>query len=413
MAEPGALQHSATAIPGIGSEDAAADSFAPAFAPTSSQVITNLEGIAALRADYEHLGALTSNTLPFALHEWHLSWCEQFLNRSAQIQEQPHFCVLREASGECLAIVPLIVSRWRLGPLRLATVALLGADPGLTEIRNPLVRPGCEQLAVRAVHESLADVPDWNWLQWSSVSTPLAGAIARAGKPQWWEVSEDFVLDLPPDWEQFRAQLPRNLRESLRHCYNSLRRAGHDFEFVVARTRDEVHEAVECFLRLHALRARMTRGPRHPDRFATPGLKRFLFDVCDRLAQRDAVRIFQLKIGREIVASRIGFIAGGSVYLYYSGFDPAWAHYSVMTTTVAEALRYAIASGLTSANLTPNAEQSKLRWRPRRVNYHSALVHRDSLGSRLACRAYRMVLTSQGAPARLLKGFFWSHRIWQ
>jgi CelD/BcsL family acetyltransferase involved in cellulose biosynthesis len=245
------------------------------------------------------------------------------------------------------------------------------------------------------------------------VSKPLAEAIGRAAAPVELESSEDFVLDLPADWQKLRARLPRNLRESLRHCYNSLKRDGHHFEFVVARSRAEVREALGCFLRLHALRAQMTWGPKHPDRFATPRRRHFLYDACDRLAARDAVRVFQLKIGGETVASRIGFIAGSSMYLYYSGFDPAWARYSVMTTTVAEALRYAIANGLTSANLSPSADQSKLRWRPRRVEYHSALVHRDSLGSRLACRAYRLVLTGHGAPARLLKGFFWSHRIWQ
>jgi CelD/BcsL family acetyltransferase involved in cellulose biosynthesis len=413
VAELGTLQHSATAISGTGASEAAAQSVAAAPVPTASQIITSVDGIGALRADYEHLCGVTSNTLPFALHEWHLSWCQHFLNRSAQIHEQPHFCVLRSVAGECLAIIPLIVSRRRLGPLRLATVALLGGDPGLTEIQNPLVRPGFEQAAVRAVYQSLGDIPDWDWLRWNSVNAPLAGAIAGAGEAYCWQVSEDFVLDLPEDWEQLRVRLPRNLRESLRHCYNSLKRDGHTFEFVVARQRDEVHQAVECFLRLHALRARMPWGPKHPDRFATPGLKRFLHDVCDRLTQRDAVRVFQLKIGREIVASRIGFVTGGGLYLYYSGFDPAWARYSVMTTTLAEALRYAIASGLTSANLSPNPEQSKLRWRPRRVSYHSALIQHDSLGSRIACRAYRLVLTSQGAPGRLLKGFFWSQRNWQ
>jgi hypothetical protein len=32
----------------------------------------------------------------------------------------------------------------------------------------------------------------------------------------------------------------------------------------------------------------------------------FLYDVCARLAARDAVRVFQLKIGSGIVASRLG-----------------------------------------------------------------------------------------------------------
>lgn len=412
MAEPGALQHTAPAILGTRPvTDSAAGTVAGT--PLTSQVIRDVAGIGALRADYDHLQAVTGNTLPFALHDWHLTWCQHFLNRSAQTEDQPHFCVLRTADGECVAIVPLILSRWRIGPLRLATVALLGNDHGLTEIHDPLIRCGYEQMVVRAVHGTLSDMPDWSWIHWRMVSKTLAEAIGRGVEPVELESSEDYVLDLPADWQELRARLPRNLRESLRHCYNSLKRDGHGFDFVVARSREEVRQALGCFLRLHTLRAQMTRGPKHPDRFASPRMQGFLYDVCDQLAARDAVRVFQLRIGREVVASRIGFIAGSGLYLYYSGFDPAWARYSVMTTTVTEALRYAIASGLTTANLTPSADQSKLRWRPRRVEYHSALVHRDSLTSRLACRAYRMVLTSQGAPARLLKGLFWSHRIRQ
>jgi CelD/BcsL family acetyltransferase involved in cellulose biosynthesis len=136
-----------------------------------------------------------------------------------------------------------------------------------------------------------------------------------------------------------------------------------------------------------------------------------VLQALDRFA-RDAVRVFQLKIGPEIVASRVGFVVGDSVHLYYSGFDPAWARYSVMTTTVAEAFKYAIAHGLTTVNLSLTGEQSKLRWRPRLVEFHSALVHREALSSRIVCTAYRVAMSSNGASARLLKSLFWLHRDW-
>jgi CelD/BcsL family acetyltransferase involved in cellulose biosynthesis len=171
----------------------------------------------------------------------------------------------------------------------------------------------------------------------------------------------------------------------------------------VARTRTEVREALGRFLELHARRARMSWGAKHPDRFAGRSRREFLYDVCDRLAAHDAVRVFQLRIGREIVASRLAFVVGDGMYLYYSGFDPAWARYSVMTTAMAEAIRYAIASGLKTVNLSLTAEQSKLRWRPRRVEYHTGLLlRRQSLGSRLVYGAYRMAVSGHGVPARLL-----------
>jgi CelD/BcsL family acetyltransferase involved in cellulose biosynthesis len=369
----------------------------------TAELVVDIEGIRALTPDYERLYQVTENTLPFAMQEWHLAWCEHLLSRSPRARQQPIFCVLRKGEGTCIAIVPLILTRRRLGPLEIAALGLIGADPALTEIRNPLVERGYERATVRAVHERLASLAGWDWIQWNGVGAPLAEALAREAAPQWYQTLDDYVLDLPSAWPEFRASLPRNMRESLRHCYNSLRRDGHTFKLVVARDRVEVRRALDRFLQLHTLRANMPWGPKHADHFAGRLLQTFLFQVCDRLAMRDAVRVFQLRIADRVVASRIGFVIGDSLYLYYSGFDPAWARYSVMTTTSAEAMRYAIAMGLRSVNLSTTGDQAKLRWHPRRIDFYSALVNRDSVRARLASGAYRVAVSGSSAPARLLK----------
>lgn len=373
-------------------------------------LVTDIEGIRALAPDYQHLYEVVGDVLPFSLQEWHLAWCDHFLNRGPRIRDRPVFCVVREESGECVAIVPLILTQRRLGPFRFASVALIGADPGLTEIRDPLVKPGYEQVTVRAVHGRLTGAHNWTWIQWSSISPALAAALAGETRAHWYETHNDYLLDLPSSWEEFRRTFKRNIRESLRHCYNSLRRAGHSFEFLVAREPDEVRLALDRFLQLHALRATMPSRPKHPNHFDSWTLQSFLYDLCRRLAARDAVRVFQLRIGGNIVASRIAFVTGDSLYLYYSGFDPAWARYSVMTTTVAEALRYAIENGFRTVNLSLTAEQSKLRWRPRLVEYRSALVQRNRLSSRIACAAY-LALSRQGKRAQLLRNLI-PHRKW-
>jgi CelD/BcsL family acetyltransferase involved in cellulose biosynthesis len=369
----------------------------------TTEIITSVAGIQALKPDYERVYRLTGNTLPFALQEWHLSWCSHFLNRNPQLRDEPRFFVLRNRSGDCSAIVPLILTRRRIGPLRLTTVDLVGADPALTEIRSPLIEPGYERLAVRAVHAGLGRLPDWDWIQWRGINGPLAEALAQESALRWHTSVEDFIVDLPPSWPEFRAGRKRNVRESLRHCYNSLKRDGHTFEFIVAREPAEVYAALQRFLQLHAMRADMPWGVKHPNRFATRALQDFLYDVCTRLAARDVVRVFQLKLRGEIVAARVAFVVADSLYLYYSGFDPAWARYSVMTTTVAEALKYAIAHGLRTVNLSPTAEQSKLRWGPRRVELRTGLLHRETLRSRIVYGAYRMAASRNGVHAQKLK----------
>ena len=108
-------------------------------------------------------------------------------------------------------------------------------------------------------------------------------------------------------------------------------------------------------------------------------------------------------MGSQIVAMRIGIAAGDSLYLYYSGYDPAWARYGVMTTTVAEALKYAIAHGFKTVNLSPTREVSKTRWGPREVVFQSAFQQGARLRSRLAAHAYVTARSGAGLQSRLLQ----------
>ncbi len=353
------------------------------------ETVTTVDGVDALRPDYERLNRLMDNTLPFALHEWHLSWCRHFLNCDPRVRDEPLFFVLRDFSEACVGIVPFILSRRRIGPLKITSINLLGADPAITEIRTPLIAPGYEALIALPVRTQLAKVPDWDWIHWVGVDDDFAQALSPiSGDLQWQPPLADYVLDMAPTWEQFRQGLKRNIRESLRHCYNSLKRDNLRFELQVIQDPAEIRAAVDRFLALHSMRARVPSTVMHPDRFAAGVSRDFLYEVCERLAARGVVRFFQLKIGEDVVASRIGFAVGSSLYLYYSGYDDAWARYSVMTTTLAEAIKYAIAHGFKTVNLSPTKDVAKTRWGPRQVDYSNAFEDRGSLRSRLLCRAY-------------------------
>ena len=193
---------------------------------------------------------------------------------------------------------------------------------------------------------------------------------------QWTDSQPGNVLDLLPSWDEFRSSLKRNIKESLRHCYNSLRREGLTLELAVASAEPELGPALETFFRLHTARSGQANGVNHPDRFADPRARRFLSEVCRRLAQRDGVRVFTLHLNGRPVASRVGFVLPGCLYLYYSGFDPEWARFSVATTLVSEAIRYAIGAGLPRVHLSMGADTSKSRWGPRMPRFHAAVTVR-------------------------------------
>jgi CelD/BcsL family acetyltransferase involved in cellulose biosynthesis len=149
------------------------------------------------------------------------------------------------------------------------------------------------------------------------------------------------------------------------------------------------------FFRLHRERARAGARIKHSDVFAKPKDRAFLADYAQRMAERGQLRIFQLEIGGRVVATRLGFLLGDELYLYYSGYDMLWARYSVMTTLLAEAIKWAIEQRLRIVSLSTGSDVSKLRWNPRVTMFRSALQVGADWRSALAFRAYHRVLEAR------------------
>ena len=200
------------------------------------------------------------------------------------------------------------------------------------------------------------------------------------------------ILQLKGTWEEFKAGLPRNIKESIRKCYNAPKRDGLTFEFNVASQQGDVKPALSAFFELHRARAKMPGSVMHRDNFSLPRNQQFLLEVCERFARRDALRIFQIRHKDRVIATRIGFILGDSLYLYYSGYDPEYKDYSVMTTVVVEAMKYAIAQGFRTLNLSTGRDVSKTRWAPTEVQYREVEFSSPSMMHSLKHRGYRAIL---------------------
>ena len=173
----------------------------------------------------------------------------------------------------------------------------------------------------------------------------------------------------------------------------------------------ETVTTLEEIAALHRMRADLKGTVPHLDHFSSLICRDFLYAVCERLAERGAVRLFALRIGSRIVAMRLGFVVGDNLYLYYSGFDPQWGSYSVTTTSVAEAIKYAIANGLKTVSLSTTNDASKRRWGPREVRYGSACESNRRLRSRLACNAYFTARSETGYSSKLIR-LLTSRRAW-
>jgi CelD/BcsL family acetyltransferase involved in cellulose biosynthesis len=371
--------------------------------------LTTVDQLRGLEAEWLELLVRTNADLPFLWPQWIVSWWETFRQDRPVIRDSLLFKTVRRESGELVAVVPLMVTeRPAIGPTRVRTIGFLGADKYVTEQRAAVVDRSCESEVAAALAADLGSDVSWHWIAWEGLQqeSTLAKALGQAMDLRWASHQAANVLQLAPTWEAFRATLKRNIKESLRHCYNSLKRKGLVAELDVAVTPAQIASALEIFFELHATRAGHAGDVAHSNRFADPNARRLLTLACARFAVHGVTRIFTLRIGGVAVASRVAFQLPGCLYLYYSGFDPCWGKYSVATTLVAEAIKYAIASGVPRVHLSMGADTSKSRWGPATPVFHAAVCVQPDLYSRAALGLYSWACAHTGllSPLRSVLG---------
>ncbi len=103
--------------------------------------------------------ASPATTLPFALHEWHLTWCRHFLGCDPRIRGRAAFLLIAQCGGR-LCRDPAVHPQpppARAVQNRLDQPAW-APIPAITEIRAPMIERGYEHLTARAVRDGLAKV---------------------------------------------------------------------------------------------------------------------------------------------------------------------------------------------------------------------------------------------------------------
>jgi CelD/BcsL family acetyltransferase involved in cellulose biosynthesis len=267
----------------------------------------------------------------------------------------------------------------------------------LFEIREMLVRPGREQQAMAAVLERAHQIPGWDWIELSAHGKGLSelnGLLGRRQDHAFDIHSEPLtyipLMTLEGTWEAQRQKLKRNIKESIRHCYNSLRRDGHEHRFVMDGGSVDAADAAARLVELHHRRSLVSQRRWHRDHFADDSIRSFEVDVLRNMHAAGRVRFAELSIGASVVAARACLEAHGGLYFYYSGFDPEWWKYSVMTLVVTEAIQDAIARGLSTVNFSPGIDDSKSRWGPELIPMQTIALVRSNPLARARYRLLRL-----------------------
>ncbi len=298
----------------------------------------------ALAADWEQLLTRAGNAWPFLRPAWLRIW---------QRTQAPDADLLLLAvhDGQDLAgVVPLLRGADRLQ---------FAGDSEICDYMDVVATPGMHAAVLSAVLASISDDPWRELVLWGlRADSPTLAALPELAAQHGLELRlEDEAtcprVDLPPSWDDYLLTLSKKDRHELRRKIRRMVEAGSNVRDYDLSSPGEIQAAMPDFLRLH----RESRQDKAE--FMTAAMERFFLEMTATLAQEGLIRLFFLEIDARRVASVLAFNCGDELWLYNSGFDPAYASASVGLVSKAIALQRAIEVGKHRYDFLRGAEPYK------------------------------------------------------
>ena len=349
---------------------------------------------ASIWMEWEALHKILEPRTPFSSPIWNMTWWSHFSKDLLSVRSEFFLHIVRDETGNLQAVVPwMITSRPSIGPFQMRSLRCFGADQSLTEIRGAICRPEVEVDVITALQEYLRrNRYGFDLIEWSHVKTGAAIEKLEINGPlAFAQVTPVYILRLPDTWEALNRGLSSYARKYVRRSHEKFAALGKDVRLEVRAKRPEFTNAMERFFLLHSSRASAKDMFVHPDKFKNHTNRAFLSEIFGKFCDDQAAKIFELYVGEQIVACRLCFVLGPTLYIYYSGYDPSFREYNVGTIMMSEIIKWAIKNGFHEVNLSAGKDRSKLQWRPSEIVFQGGVCITPDFPGGIISRAYDAV----------------------
>jgi len=224
------------------------------------------------------------------------------------------------------------------------TLRFLGGTE-ITDYMGPVGVPERQDAMAKELWTALLTRDDWTDadLRGLPEDRPWFGLLRDAAHAQGLQVTEDEdgvspFLPLPGSWEDYLAGLTSKYRHEIRRKARKLVEEAGEFRIVTADDETMI-PLLDRFVELH----RMSEGPKGV--FMVPGMEIFFRRLGEAFCADGVFRLTFIEVGDQLAAGTIGFVWGGTSYLYNSAFDRSWGNLAPGMVLVGEDIRLAIDQG--------------------------------------------------------------------
>jgi CelD/BcsL family acetyltransferase involved in cellulose biosynthesis len=198
-------------------------------------------------------------------------------------------------------------------------------------------------------------VPDIEEVEWNQI--PRTSVLYGLSLKNWWAQVTDANPCLRLELLDEGSFIPHRQLEKLRYYRRRAAKCGEvDFERA---TGDNCSEFLNELFQLHRDRWRTKNGE---GVLSDPAVRDFHLAAAQKAASAGALRLYRMKLNRQVITVLYAFAGGKSTYYYLSGFDPAFDKLSPGTLIVGHAIEEAIAEGHRWFDFMRGQENYKYAW---------------------------------------------------
>jgi CelD/BcsL family acetyltransferase involved in cellulose biosynthesis len=332
--------------------------------------VSGVETLLGLREEWDRLLESCPWATPFQSPEWVLAWCHWF-------QPQHIWVLSLWNTAGLVGLAPFSVRQGRGGRM----LTLLGT--GLSDHGEILFRPELRDVGMQTILQHLVlQRSCWDFCELHGLrrESPLLTARLPAG---WRErvIAQEAhpVLQLPARVEMLEETLPAGLWRRLAYVRRMAARTG-VLRTHLARPRT-LAPLLETLMRLQRDRWQQ-RGV--AAMLAGEAVREFHREAARGALLRGRLRLHALSLDGRPIAALYGYRLHRREYYYLSGFDTRLARLSPGDLLLGEALRLAVADGITAVDFLRGDASYRHQWGARSEDsFQRLLLHAPSRREKL------------------------------
>ncbi len=317
------------------------------------ELITDLEGVAEIEADWRRLAEARGNA--FLTPDWYRAW-------AGDPDQSPMIAVARRESGALAGVLPLVHQRGSRPRSARFPGSSFGDRFGIAASRED------EGAVAAAAVSSLQSAPggapmlvlhrvdaDAEWPEAMAAASAPRLALIERGRAQ---LPHVIVRGL--DWDDYLAQRSQKFRQRIgRGLERALEREGIGFSIRETTDPGELEGDMALLFRLHDLRHSGDESS-----ITAPAVRDSLTAFARAALGHGWLRLRFLEIEGAPAAAYLAWRLGPAYAVYQSGFDPAFAEHSAGMLLLNDTVRSAIGEHADDVDLLLGAEAFKWRFAP-------------------------------------------------